>query len=159
MLGKSVMAVLITGAIWFIVQDHVPVGMFVLLDVIVLAHLFAPRQDVTMRDKLVSRFQALKPEKSNKPSVTEEPETRRARTPVANNWLLALKARLGKFSSLQGRSKTKIEKGEPSLKTDPIDLEIEDEPPMRKHTRESGWIDPYLRHLYEDENEGDKKAA
>ena len=160
MLGKSVMAILITAAIGIVVWHRMPLGVFVLLDVIVLATLYAPRQEVTLFDKGYGRYQGWKANKESTiilietPLTDEEPKASRLR-----QWGLALKGRLNRLIVPLARFKPKpVRISLRPLRKKPVEPVVTAEPPAFKKTRSQGWVDPYLKR-YEDTETGDNKKA
>lgn len=160
MLGKSLMAILISATFGLIVWQRMPFGMFALLDIVVLATLFAPRQDITMFDKAYARYQAWKASKESTIIIAEKPEmNEELKVSRLSEWGKTLKGHLNRPVVSLARFKPKpLRIGARWLRKKPVETVVKVEPPVYKKTRSSDWVDPYLK-CYEDTENGDNKKA
>ncbi len=161
MLGKSLMAILISATFGLIVWQRMPLGMFVLLDIVVLATLFAPRQDVTMFDKGYARYQARKANKESTIIIDQQPEMSEAlKVSRLGQWGKTLKGRFNRPIVSLARFKPKplriSARWRRKKSAEPV---VKVEPSVSKKMRSDGWVDPYLRYCEETENGDNKKAA
>lgn len=161
MLGKSLMAILISATFGLIVWHRMPLGMFVLLDIVVLATLFAPRQDITLFDKGYARYRAWKASRESTIIIAEKPEMdEELKVSRLGQWGKTLKGRFNRPVVSLARFKPKplrITARWP--RKTPAEPEVKVEPPVYKKTRSEGWVDPYLKYCDDTGNGDNKKAA
>jgi hypothetical protein len=161
MLGKSLMAILISATFGLIVWQRMPLGMFALLDIVVLATLFAPRQDITMFDKAYARYQAWKASRESTVIIVEKPEmNKELKVSRLSEWGKTLKGRLNRPVVSLARFKPKpLRFGARWPRKKPAEPVVKVEPPVYKKTRSPDWVDPYLKGYEATENGDNKKAA